>query len=83
MARTSFLPRVPERITRAALQGGFGNPAASGAPAGNETFAKEPWFAGPMDRPEAERAMAGKKDGTFLIRRSKNHDGYSLSVIYS
>jgi len=65
--------------------GGFGvpSPATSGGPAGKEPFAKEPWFAGPMDRPEAERAMAGKKDGTFLIRKSKNHDGYSLSVLYS
>ena len=40
------------------------------------------WFAGPMSREAAMKALNGHPDGTFLIRTSTRHDGYSLSVFY-
>ena len=38
------------------------------------------WFAGAMSREAAKEAIMGHPDGTFLVRTSTRHDGYSLSV---
>jgi hypothetical protein len=40
------------------------------------------WFAGDCTREEAEVLMKDHPDGTFLIRHSRSHGGYSLSVKY-
>eukprot|EP00049_Salpingoeca_infusionum_P002946 m.61506 g.61506 ORF g.61506 m.61506 type:complete len:953 (+) comp11868_c2_seq1:125-2983(+) len=40
----------------------------------------EPWFAGNMNRPEAEAALAPLVDGSFLVRASQTRAGYTLTV---
>ncbi|XP_048587151.1 protein vav isoform X2 [Nematostella vectensis] len=46
-----------------------------------DTLTKYPWFAGKMDRTEAEQETMGRSDGTFLVRESANRAGeYALSV---
>ena len=38
-----------------------------------------PWFHGPINRKEAERLLAPRKVGCFLVRVSENRFGYTLS----
>eukprot|EP00053_Salpingoeca_punica_P014879 m.135645 g.135645 ORF g.135645 m.135645 type:complete len:505 (-) comp16565_c0_seq5:487-2001(-) len=52
-------------------------PATQGAPANLERFA---WFAGEMDRQMADAKLFDRADGAFLVRVSKTHRGFSLSV---
>lgn len=42
-----------------------------------------PWYGGKMSRTQAEQHMTGKPDGTFLVRDSASHQGYSLSVRFT
>ncbi|XP_065715371.1 proto-oncogene vav isoform X1 [Patagioenas fasciata] len=40
-----------------------------------------PWFAGPMERGEAEEALAPRSDGAFLVRqRAKDGGEYAISI---
>lgn len=47
-----------------------------------EQLAGEPWFAGNMDRRQAEEALQNKVDGAFLVRASQTRRGYSMTVKY-
>lgn len=54
-------------------------PAAATAKAALSSF---PWFAESMDRATAESRLQDCPDGTFLVRSSTSHQGYSLTVKY-
>lgn len=56
------------------------NPGYQATDAG---LATQEWFAGALGRDAAKDAVMGHPDGTFLIRSSTRHDGYSLSVKFS
>mmetsp|Transcript_36688 Transcript_36688/g.96060 ORF Transcript_36688/g.96060 Transcript_36688/m.96060 type:complete len:445 (-) Transcript_36688:989-2323(-) len=43
-------------------------------------YTKYPWFAAGFDRAKTEESLMGKPDGTFLVRPSTSHNGFSLSV---
>eukprot|EP00051_Salpingoeca_urceolata_P005789 m.77336 g.77336 ORF g.77336 m.77336 type:complete len:936 (+) comp14542_c0_seq3:275-3082(+) len=43
-------------------------------------LASQPWFAGAMDRVQAEDVLSDSVDGTFLIRVSQTRPGFSLTV---
>jgi hypothetical protein len=57
-------------------------PAPSSSHSAMEQLSHEPWFAGNMDRRQAEEALHNKVDGTFLVRASQTHKGYSMTVKY-
>eukprot|EP00041_Stephanoeca_diplocostata_P005059 m.55585 g.55585 ORF g.55585 m.55585 type:complete len:340 (+) comp15547_c0_seq6:481-1500(+) len=46
-----------------------------------DPLARMPWYLGKASAPEADRALRGKLDGTFLLRESKRRPGeYTLGV---
>ncbi|KAM4795355.1 proto-oncogene vav [Rhinophrynus dorsalis] len=43
-----------------------------------------PWYAGPMERKEAELALSNRSDGTFLVRQRVNHSGeFAISIKFN
>lgn len=84
----------PPLVARASTSGSGGAASAAAAAASprvmiNPGYAADPslegkdWFAGAMSRDAAKVAIMGHPDGTFLIRTSTRHDGYSLSVKFA
>lgn len=56
---------------------------ASASIKAKEDYTKYSWFAEKFTRRQAEEAMADRPDGTYLIRPSSSHTGFSLSVRYT
>eukprot|EP00041_Stephanoeca_diplocostata_P010051 m.159327 g.159327 ORF g.159327 m.159327 type:complete len:468 (+) comp17999_c0_seq1:72-1475(+) len=59
------------------------SPAESAAGSSSKQLEAFPWYGGKMSRTQAEQHMTGKPDGTFLVRDSSSHQGYSLSVRFT
>ena len=80
---------VPRSGTTSSGGGGGAAAAASPRVMVNPEYAADPvlegkdWFAGALSRDDAKAAIMGHPDGTFLIRTSTRHDGFSLSVKFA
>uniref|UniRef100_A0A3P9K8H1 Vav guanine nucleotide exchange factor 3 n=1 Tax=Oryzias latipes TaxID=8090 RepID=A0A3P9K8H1_ORYLA len=47
-------------------------------------FSSQPWFAGPMERLQAEAELINRVNSTYLVRhRSKEYTEYAISIKYS
>lgn len=74
-------PRPPKPVgLGAAAAAAAASPAAPSSQ--SAPLDSYPWFAGTMDRVSAEQAVQDGPDGTFLVRVSQTHNGYSLTVKY-
>lgn len=47
-----------------------------------KAFDQFPWFAGAMERPQAEVVMQNLVDGSYLVRKSHTRLGFALTVKY-
>lgn len=74
--------RAPRGGSTAGAPRVMNNPGYDETPVGDPALQAQSWFAGKMERDTAKEAITGHPDGTFLIRASSRHDGYSLSVMF-
>ncbi|XP_048882381.1 guanine nucleotide exchange factor VAV3 isoform X1 [Brienomyrus brachyistius] len=47
-------------------------------------YSSQPWFAGPMERPQAEAELGNRGNSTYLVRhRTKESTEYAISIKYN